>query len=362
MKCTEFTSTFKTSIMGASKKIALFLMGGLTIFAVQAQSNKEAFLVKTFPAAGIKEVETETSGGNVALYGQTSGDARVEMYIHTNNGWGQGLSKDEIQKRLDEGYDITIAVQGDRLVATAHQKRGWDNNWRHGLSISFMIYAPTAVGSHVRTSGGNIDMKDLTGNENFHTSGGNLDVDHLSGTIVGRTSGGNVTVRNSHNDIDLQTSGGNMEAMYCEGRIQLGTSGGNVTLRGVKGSIHASTSGGEVEGNKITGDLDAHTSGGNIDLDEVAATLNASTSGGNIRVHFLSTKSVDLSNSSGDISLTLPQGQGMDLRISGERVHSTALNNFKGTFDEHHIDGTLNGGGIPVRVDGNSGEVHLSFN
>lgn len=152
-----------------------------------------------------------------------------------------------------------------------------------------------------------------------------------------------------------------MDAMYCEGKIQLETSGGNVGLRGVKGSIRASTSGGEVEGNKITGDLDARTSGGNIDLDEVAANLNASTSGGNIRVHFLSTKSVDLTNSSGDISVSLPQGQGMDLRISGERVHSTVLNNFKGTFDEHHIDGTLNGGGIPVRVDGNSGEVHLSF-
>jgi hypothetical protein len=360
MKWIPFTNTFKTSIMNVSKKIVLLMMGGLGFFAVQAQTGKEAFLVKTFPAAGIKNVETETSGGNISVLGQATGDARVEMYVHTNNGWGDGVSKEELQKRLDEGYDITVAVQEGRLVATARQKHGWDNN-RHGVSVSFVIYAPTAVASHVRTSGGNIEMKDLTGNENFHTSGGNLEVEHLSGTIVGRTSGGNVTVRNSHDDIDLQTSGGNMEAMYCEGKIQLGTSGGNVTLRGVKGTIHASTSGGEVEGEKITGDLDAHTSGGNIDLDEVAATLSASTSGGNIHVNFLSTKSVDLSNSSGDISLSLPQGQGMDLRISGDRVHSTTLNNFKGTFDSHHIDGTLNGGGIPVRVDGNSGEVHLSF-
>jgi hypothetical protein len=51
----------------------------------------------------------------------------------------------------------------------------------------------------------------------------------------------------------------------------------------------------------------------------------------------------------------------MDLRISGERVHSTTMNNFRGNVDEHHIDGSLNGGGIPVRVDGNGGEVHLSF-
>jgi len=335
-------------------------MSGMGVLIVHGQGNTP-FSVKTFPSAGIKEVETETSGGNIAVYGQTTGDARVEMYVQSNNGWGSGLSREDAEKRLSEQYDVTIAVQGDRLVATAHQKSGWNNNWRHGLSISFVIHTPASVGSHVRTSGGNIEMKDLNGNENFRTSGGNLEIEHLSGTIVGRTSGGNVAIRNSHDDIDLKTSGGNMDAMYCEGKIQLETSGGNVGLRGIKGSIRASTSGGEVEGDKITGELDAHTSGGNIDLDEVAASLSASTSGGNIRVHFLSTKSVDLSNSSGDISLSLPQGQGMDLRISGERVHSTALNNFKGTFDERHIDGTLNGGGIPVRVDGNSGEVHLSF-
>ena len=342
------------------KKVVLLLMGGLGFLAVPAQSNHEPFLQKTFPAAGIKELTTETSGGNITVYGQASGDARVEMYVQGNNGWGVGVSKEEVQKRLDEQYDVTIAVQGDKLVATAHQKHNIDN-WRHGLSISFHIYTPSAVASHIRTSGGNIDLKDLAGHEDFRTSGGNLDIDHLTGTILGRTSGGNVTIRNSHDDIDLQTSGGNMEAMYCEGKIQMETSGGNVALRGVKGTVRASTSGGEVEGDKITGDLDARTSGGNIDLEDVAASVSASTSGGNIRVHFLSTKSVNLTNSSGDISVSLPQGQGMDLRISGERVHSTALNNFKGTFDEKHIDGTLNGGGIPVHVDGNSGEVHLSF-
>ena len=345
------------------KKIALLMMCGVGFLAVSAQNDhdRQPFLQKTFPAAGIKELETETSGGNISVYGQTAGDARVEMYVQSNNGWGSGMSKEEAQKRLDEQYDVTIGVQGDKLVATAHQKHNFDN-WRHGLSISFRIYTPAAVSSHIRTSGGNIDLKDLSGHEDFRTSGGNLDMDHLTGTILGRTSGGNVEIRNSHDDIDLQTSGGNMNAMYCEGKIQLSTSGGNLELRGVKGTVRASTSGGEVEGDKITGDLDARTSGGNIDLDEVAASLTASTSGGNIRVHFLSTKSVNLTNSSGDISVSLPQGQGMDLRISAERVHSTALNNFKGTFDEHHIDGTLNGGGIPVRVDGNSGEVHLSFN
>jgi hypothetical protein len=347
------------------KKFVLLCMGGLAAFAGQAQwdgnHRHEPFVVKTFPRGSVKDLQTETSGGNIAVYGEATGDARVEVYTNSSNNWNDELSKDEIQKRLDEQYDVVVAMEGGKLVATAHQKHNWDNNWRHGLSISFRIYVPEAVNSKVRTSGGNVDLKGLTGSEDFRTSGGNLDIAQLSGTIVGRTSGGNVTIRDSHDDIDLSTSGGNMDADHCKGKIRLETSGGNIGLRHVEGTVKVGTSGGQVEGGQITGELQAHTSGGNIDFEDVAANLTASTSGGNIHVSFLSTKAVDLENSSGDISLTLPKDQGMDLRISGERVHSTTMNNFRGNVDEHHIDGSLNGGGIPIHVDGNGGEVHLSF-
>ncbi len=344
------------------KKIALLLMSGLGAFAAIAQSPEtQPYLQKTFPRASVKAIEAETSGGNIDVYGQASGDARVEVYVWADNGRNRDISKDELQKRLEDQYDLNVSIDGDKIVASAKQKRGWDNGWKKGVSVSFKIYTPEAVSSHVRTSGGNIVMKDLKGSEDFRTSGGNLNVDHLSGTIRGRTSGGNVDVNDSQDEIDLGTSGGNMVAQRCEGRIQLSTSGGNVELRSVKGNIRATTSGGQVDGGQITGELDAHTSGGNIDLRDLAATLSASTSGGNIHVNFLSTKSVDLSNSSGSITLELPQGQGMDLRITGERVHSTAMSNFKGDVDERHIDGTLNGGGIPVKVDGNGGDVHVSF-
>jgi hypothetical protein len=343
------------------KKVFFLLACGLRVLALDAQSGEhQPFLQKSFPRGSVHELDAETSGGNISVYGSSSGDARVEVYIQPDNGrWS--LSREEIQKRLDEQYDLTVDLDGNKLMVIAKGKRNM-NNWRHGLSISFRIYTPEAVGSHIRTSGGNLVLKDLSGNENFRTSGGNIDVDHLTGTIFGRTSGGNVSITDSHNDIDLETSGGNMDAIRCEGKIQLATSGGNVGLRSIKGNIRATTSGGQVDGGQITGELQAHTSGGNIDLSEVSASLEASTSGGNIHVSFLSTgKYVDLSNSSGDITVQLPQNQGMDLRISGERVHASAMNNFRGDQDEKHISGTMNGGGIPVKVDGNGGNVHVSF-
>jgi hypothetical protein len=342
------------------KKVLFLLAFGLPVMSLYAQRDRQPFLQKSFARGAVKALESETSGGNISVLGSTSGDARVEVYVQGNNG-RTDLSREEIQRRLDEQYDLTVDLQGNKLVAVAKGKK--NSNWNnHGLSVSFIIYTPGEVSSHVRTSGGNLALKNLTGNEDFRTSGGNIDADHLAGTIVGRTSGGNVTISDSRNDIDLETSGGNMEARNCEGKIQLETSGGNVGLRGVKGTIRATTSGGQVEGGQINGELYAHTSGGNIELGEVSASLDASTSGGNIHVNFLSTgKYVSLSNSSGDISVQLPANQGMDLRISAERVHVTAMNNFRGDQDEKHIRGTVNGGGIPVKVDGNGGSVHVSF-
>ncbi|HVU95141.1 MAG TPA: DUF4097 family beta strand repeat-containing protein [Puia sp.] len=343
------------------KKVLFLLAFGLPVVSLYAQRDHEPYLQKSFARGAVHELEAQTSGGNISVVGTTTGEARVEVYVQGNNGrWN--LSREEIKQRLDEQYDLTVELQGNKLVAVAKGKKtfNWNNN--HGVSISFRIFTPVEVSSHVRTSGGNLDLKDLSGNEDFRTSGGNIDAEHLVGAIIGRTSGGNVTISDSRNDIDLQTSGGNMDARNCEGKIQLETSGGNVGLRGVKGSIRATTSGGQVEGGQITGELYAHTSGGNIDLGDVSASLEASTSGGNIHVNLQSAgKYVNLSNSSGDITVQLPGNQGMDLRISGERVHVTAMNNFRGDQDEHHIRGTLNGGGIPVKVDGNGGSVHVSF-
>jgi len=343
------------------KKVLFLLAFALPVVSLYAQRDHEPYLQKSFSRGAVHEVEAQTSGGNISVYGSATGDARVEVYVQGDNGrWN--LSREEIQRRLEEQYDLTVELQGNKLVAVAKSKKNFNWNNNHGVSISFRIFTPVEVSSHVRTSGGNVALKDLAGNEDFRTSGGNIDAEHLAGTIIGRTSGGNVSISDSRNDIDLQTSGGNMDARNCEGKIQLETSGGNVELRGMKGTIRATTSGGQVEGGQINGELYAHTSGGNVDLSDVSASLDASTSGGNIRVNFQATgKYINLSNSSGDITVQLPGNQGMDLRISGERVHVTAMNNFRGDQDEQHIRGTVNGGGIPVKVDGNGGSVHVSF-
>jgi hypothetical protein len=345
------------------KRAVLVMACGTQVLLAAAQdTNETPYLSKTFPRDQIKQLRSETSGGNIHVYGQATGDAKVEVYVHSNDG-DRYLTHDEAQQRMDKAVDLTVGLNGGTLEALAkHKGDRDDDNWRHGVSVSFVIYVPEAISSEVETSGGNIHLSDLTGTENFTTSGGNLHLEKLSGKINGTTSGGNVTISDSKNEIDLRTSGGNMHATNCEGTITMETSGGNMHLQDVKGTIHATTSGGGVEGDGVDGELRTSTSGGNIHLDNLTCSVYASTSGGSIDVTVKKVgKFVELENSGGNIHLTLPNGQGYNLAISGDKIHTDKLNNFSGTMDNHNLEGTLNGGGVPVRVSGSSSHVTLSF-
>ncbi|HET7898924.1 MAG TPA: DUF4097 family beta strand repeat-containing protein, partial [Flavisolibacter sp.] len=147
----------------------------------------------------------------------------------------------------------------------------------------------------------------------------------------------------------------------CDGRIKLTTSGGSLDLNGLKGTIEASTSGGSVRAENVSGELKTHTSGGSIHMTDLACSLDASTSGGNIDVAFKQLGSyVKLANSAGNVSLSLPKNKGLDLDLSGD-IANTSFDNFSGKVDKQMVKGKLNGGGIPVTVDANSGHIKLDM-
>jgi DUF4097 and DUF4098 domain-containing protein YvlB len=343
------------------KKLYIILLVGLQAWTASAQPGKSPlYLQKPLSGLGIQQVDAQTSGGNISVSGVPDNEARLEVYIRDNR--GEDLSNEEIKRRLDEQFDLTISTDDHKLRAVARPKHD-HINWNRSLSISFKIYVPENVSSVLRTSGGNITLKKLTGpTQDFKTSGGNMDIDEVTGKINGRTSGGNINISDAKSDIDLGTSGGNIEATHCEGNMRLATSGGDLKLRLLKGSVRATTSGGTVRGEVIEGELVATTSGGNIKFTDLDCSLNGSTSGGDINVSFKELgKYLDLRNSGGDITVQLPQGKGLDLNIYADKIKANMLNNFKGKFDEKHIDGSLNGGGIPVKIDNSSGDVTLTF-
>ena len=355
---------FKLNTKKEMKTYLLLLFIACQSSFVLAQDwNKTPYETKSLANDGIKDVFVQTSGGSISVSGASGESPRVEVYVHGNN--NDELSKDEIKKRLDEDYVVEVSVSDHEVHAVAKRKHeggfgGWD--WRKQLSISFKIFVPTQVATHLSTSGGSIHLDNLSGSENFSTSGGSLHLDHLTGVIKGETSGGSIEVANSGDNINLETSGGSIHADNCQGKIRLETSGGSLHLSSLKGSINANTSGGSVSADNIDGELITGTSGGSVNLSQLSCSLDASTSGGSMNIEMLHVgKYIKLDDSGGHIDLRLPSKQGLNLDLSANRINKPELSNFSGEWEKDHVHGTVNGGGIPVHVDA-SGHLELSFN
>ena len=327
--------------------------------AVQAQSrDKDPFISKSFSNETINEVYARTSGGSISVTGGT-GQARVEVFIQGNN--GRTLSNEEIKRRLDEDYKFVLAVDNGELKVTAEPKDKFFN-WKQALNISFNVYVPHNVSTDLSTSGGSIEMENLSGTQNFSTSGGSLKLNKLSGRIKGRTSGGGIDVSNTKDDIDLSTSGGGITAENCSGTLKLNTSGGQIRLEGLRGMITASTSGGPIHGSDIKGELLAHTSGGGVDLQDLSGSVEASTSGGNMDVEINELdKYVTIKNSGGNIHVKLPGDKGLNLNVRGDNIRIDNMSNFSGNKEEHKVEGKLNGGGVPVNIQSN-GNITVALN
>ena len=339
------------------KYLILLLLVAQSTFVFAQKNDEQPYMTKALSDAAITKIEAQTSGGNISVAGGDNSNARIEVYVRDNQ--GKDLSKDNITERL-KNYTLTVETSGNKLTAIAESKER-NMNWKKGLSISFKIYSPKTVSTDLTTSGGNIKLNDLDGDQKFRTSGGNLSLDDLSGNVDGATSGGNISVTNSHDEISLSTSGGNMDASDCNGKISLSTSGGNIHLNNLKGNVKSNTSGGNINGSGIEGTLSAHTSGGNVNLDKLSCTLETATSGGSMNVEVVKLGDyVRVSNSGGSIDLQLPKDKGLDLHLKGDKVKTTSLSNFSGSVEDDKIDGKMNGGGVSVVVK-TSGRVNFSL-
>ncbi|MFN5646939.1 MAG: hypothetical protein ACK458_05425 [Sphingobacteriales bacterium] len=336
------------------KRVQLFMLAMVVTLSVWAQDD-EPYMVKSF--TGVKRVKAQTSGGNISVTGQEGNTAKVEVVIRSNNN-NRKLSNEEIKAKLED-YELKVEAQGDMVVLLAKNKRnGWNKD---GLSISFRITSPKEVSTNLVTSGGNISLRNLNGEQDFTTSGGNLVVADLRGDINGRTSGGNINAERVFDNVDLTTSGGNVSAIASKGKLTLTTSGGNLQLEDLEGTINASTSGGAVNGNRLSGQIEASTSGGNVVLQHISGSLKAGTSGGNVKVYMDKVDQyVKLSNSGGGIDIDLPDGKGYTLDLRGDKINTSTLRNFSGSTSEGKMNGTLNGGGAQITA-GNSGRINLSF-
>lgn len=324
------------------------------IIQVSHSQNIDPYSEQFFSGT-INRLEVTTSGGYISVKGGAERTS-VKVFI-TGTDSKQLLTEAEIEERL-KLHVLDIQKVNDKVVCVAKPKdeRRIKNNQR--LAIHFEIQTSEKTDADLKTSGGSIQLAGLDGKLLFSTSGGALILDHLKGEIKGATSGGSIDLDNSSGKIELATSGGSVLAKNSNGEIHLKSGGGSLELVNLEGTINGMTSGGSIKTEKIKGDLSIKTSGGSIRFKDFSGNLSGATSGGSIEGNVLSIKNeLKLTTSAGSIRVDLPDTEGLDLELIGNKIESKLP--FDSFSKKRSHTTQINGGGKKVSLTTSSGNIFL---
>jgi hypothetical protein len=296
------------------KTLPLTVLMAFVVMATTSLFGADRKYEKTYqvPSGGTLVVNTDQGSVNVS----GTGGSEVSILVELRGG-----------QREVENFEITseqtssgVEVQGRR------NKSAW--SWLGGsnLDAQFTINVPREYHLKLRTSGGDVDVK------------------NVKGRVEGKTSGGNVRTR------------------ATEGATELQTSGGDITAEDLKGDLHAQTSGGDVQIKKIVGGVEAGTSGGNVRVEDVEGSVKAETSGGNVSVSVRGTnKGVHAETSGGNVTIAIAKtvGATIDASTSGGEVECDLPVTVTGKIKSTSIRGTVNGGGNTIYAHTSGGNVRI---
>jgi DUF4097 and DUF4098 domain-containing protein YvlB len=249
------------------------------------------------------------------------------------------------REKLEE-LEIDLRQSGNDVIIESD----WDNdhslfNWNNNYDVQWNIRVPVRYNVNVRTSGGSIEITDLSGTAELRTSGGNIEGGRLGGPVTAKTSGGSI------------------EITSARGKVVAHTSGGSIRMGDVSGGVEAKTSGGSIALARVGGDVYARTSGGGIRIEEASGAVDASTSGGSIVASFAKQPGADskLHTSGGGMTVSLARGVAVDLdaRATGGGVSSDVPITVQGKQDDDSLAGRINGGGPKLTLRTSGGGIRV---
>jgi DUF4097 and DUF4098 domain-containing protein YvlB len=319
------------------KLTALLLLVSCAAFAATEEN-----INKTFPASPGGSLVVDVDFGSIDV---STNAASAEIAVDLWRKVTRKNKDDEEQflrvnpvQFLHDGNTLTVRCRTE-------EKNRWFSGWGNRNEAKYTIRVPSSFNAKLNTSGGGIEVSDLTGSVNVNTSGGGLRFARLHGPLNGDTSGGGIRVADCEGAIQVKTSGGGIEVIGGGGRLAGETSGGGVAVKSFGGPVSVETSGGGITIENINGKVKASTSGGPINavlLSPVPGDVTLSTSGGGVTVKVAEQTAfnLDAETSGGGVSCDLP------VTIQGKK-------------ENHRLKGAVNGGGPAVELRSSGGGIRI---
>ncbi len=316
----------------------------------------------TYAAENLKNFRLDAFSGPSEIIGWEKNEVRIEIRV-TIRRWSTLFLVEEPLSELDWDDDTLEVFRNDETLSlNSKPNYGSWTNWLNFPKVAFKIYLPEVINTHIHhLFGGDITLQNLNGRHQLNTMGGNIRLESIVGEIRGKTMGGNINVLACDAVADVSTFGGNVFIEHCKGEVKVSTKGGNIKIQRCNGKIYTDTWGGSIKAYDCAGDLKCYTSGGNISFEGIQGNLGASTKGGNIKA---TVKAINdyfwLETSGGNIRVSLPLNQGMQLDVKGSSIKTPPLPGFVGKKKTHRLSGQLNGGGASVNLKTQGGNITIS--
>jgi DUF4097 and DUF4098 domain-containing protein YvlB len=292
-------------ILNISLTLTLFLFFSSLAFAKELELLKE----KSFKVTSGQLLSVKSDVGDVTVKTWEKSEVLVKVF-----GDNDAKRKMEFSFNQDEnGVEVIGEKTGGGIFS-----------WFRGIDLRYEIIVPAKFDLKLKTSGGDLTTKNISGELNFATSGGDVFIKNVKGNVNALTSGGDVSV------------------FELLGNIEASTSGGDIQINSEKGSVHVSTSGGDVSLKTSEGKIDAKTSGGDITLDYQGQN-----------------NGVVLATSGGDIDVKIPSNFNADieLKTSGGDVKANFTSKNLTKIEKSKIIGKLNDGGQPLICKTSGGDI-----
>ena len=208
-------------------------------------------LVSAVSMADVNESLNATAGGTLDLKTDAG-----KLIIDTHSSDSVLLDVTIDGKNADD-FDVSHESDGANVTIRGEMDGQW--GWSRSVRVTFRVTVPENYNLELDTSGGSIEINDLTGDVDAHTSGGSIEVGSIDVTIAEQltedavldTSGGSISARiieDAQIELDASTSGGRVRTDFdVDGRVKkrsirgdingggpllkLRTSGGSISIK-----------------------------------------------------------------------------------------------------------------------------------
>lgn len=327
------------------------------IFQANAQTPDEYSFKQFYRVSTPAEMEIQTNDGFINVNSHISNEIEVFFIVRKND-----QIVDIGLEELEEHLNVDLVHNNDRLEIKIRQNESsWVRNWRNRYYVSLQIYAPDRTVCNLKTSDGDILLNGFEGAQQCKTSDGDIQIKDIRGYVHAQTSDGDIDAEEIDGKAELITSDGDIRIVKVTGQANLKTSDGKIYASNIYDDTRAITSDGNILLENIRGENEARTSDGNIVFEHMRGALTAQTSDGNIEGDLTELSNrLHLKTSDGNISVSIPSGMGLNLKLKGEAIY-TQLDGFSGNTSDHLIEGTMRGGGVEVELVTSDGDINLNY-